>query len=75
MFFPNPYFGHNLAEPANHTRFVTISNLPFGAKLKIFTIAGEVVKSFQFEGTDGFARWDCTMSPDCPCQRHVFNSC
>ena len=37
---------------------MTISNLPLGAKLKIFTVAGELIKSFTCTSTDGFARWD-----------------
>jgi hypothetical protein len=56
--FPNPYFGSNKAETNAYQRFVTFSNLPQTATIRIINLAGELVKTINHNNTTGYERWD-----------------
>jgi hypothetical protein len=71
--FPNPYFGQNSAEINPVERFMTLTHLPDGAIIRIFTLAGDVVKTIDDatraeQGTlgTGTARWDLRNQSDVP---------
>ena len=56
--FPNPYYGSNKAETNAYQRFVTFSNLPQTATIRIINLAGELVKTINHNNTTGYERWD-----------------
>ncbi len=64
--FPNPYTGFNIEETDPVNRFVTFTHLSPTAKIRIFTLAGELVRTI--EHTDGtqFERWDLRNANDVP---------
>ena len=64
--FPNPYYGMNRAEVDRSQRFVTFSHLPHFAVLRIFDLAGELVKTIRKEGDSQFVRWDLNNETGLP---------
>lgn len=60
--FPNPYFGYNKAERSNLERFVTFSNLPKEFKIRIFSLAGDLIRTINrnyYEShNSSFEKWD-----------------
>lgn len=60
--FPNPYFAHNRAEQNPLQRFVTFSRLGGKAKIRIFSLAGELVKTLNYDDAVAanrtFIQWD-----------------
>jgi hypothetical protein len=56
--FPNPYFGQNLEERDPLNRFVTFTHLPAEAKIRIFTLAGDVVRTIEHTNGLTYERWD-----------------
>ena len=62
--YPNPYFAHNKAEANPLQRFIRINHLPSSAKIRVFTLAGELVKTINYDSnipnsTPGStAQWD-----------------
>ncbi|MFA6469969.1 MAG: hypothetical protein WCW35_13815 [Bacteroidota bacterium] len=56
--FPNPYFANNKAESNIYQRFVTFSNLPNKATIRIFSLMGDLIKTLNHDNTTGYERWD-----------------
>ncbi|MBU1099831.1 MAG: hypothetical protein KKA84_05435 [Bacteroidetes bacterium] len=56
--FPNPYYGANPNEVNKYQRYVTFSHLPEQATIKIFNLAGQLVKTIYKNEPDQFQRWD-----------------
>lgn len=59
--FPNPYFGYNRAERSNTERFITFSNLPSNFTIRIFSLAGDLIKTISDREYDikmPFVKWD-----------------
>ena len=56
--FPNPYYGVNSEELNKYNRFVTFSHLPNLAKIRIFNLAGVLVKTIEHNSDSQFERWD-----------------
>ena len=56
--FPNPYYGANPQELNKYQRFVTFSHLPQNTKIRIFNLAGQLVRTIDKTSTDQFQRWD-----------------
>ena len=56
--FPNPYYGVNSEELNKYNRFVTFSHLPKKATIRIFNLAGVLVKTIEKNNQDQFQRWD-----------------
>jgi hypothetical protein len=56
--FPNPYIGFNPLERDKYDRFVTFSHLPTLATIRIFNLAGVLVRTLQKNTTDQFFQWD-----------------
>lgn len=55
--FPNPYFAFNPQEINRLSRFVTFNNLPTAATIRIFNLAGQLVRTIDHESGQ-FERWD-----------------
>lgn len=56
--FPNPYYASNLAETSRFDRFVTFNNLPKNAIIRIFNLAGQLVRTLEKSSDNQFMRWD-----------------
>jgi hypothetical protein len=56
--FPNPYFGHNKAEVNQFNRFVTFSHLPDAAKIRVYDLIGELIRTIDHNNTSTFEQWD-----------------
>lgn len=56
--FPNPYYGVNPQELNKYQRFVTFSHLPANATIRIFNLAGQLVRTLQKNSPEQFLRWD-----------------
>ncbi|MGD8778230.1 MAG: T9SS type A sorting domain-containing protein [Ignavibacteria bacterium] len=65
--FPNPYYGYNSLEINKYQRFVTISHLPDVATIRIFNLAGQLVKTINHnDATSQFDKWDLTNESGLP---------
>jgi hypothetical protein len=59
--FPNPYYALNPQETNRFVRFVTFSHLPANCTVRIFNLAGHLVRSIVKEGAANptqFMQWD-----------------
>ena len=64
--FPNPYYGVNSEELNKYNRFVTFSHLPAKATIRIFNLAGVLVKTIQKDDAGQFTRWDLANESGLP---------
>jgi hypothetical protein len=64
--FPNPYYGVNTEELNKYNRFVTFSHLPAKATVRIFNLAGVLVKTIQKDDPGQFLRWDLQNNSGLP---------
>ena len=64
--FPNPYYGVNTEELNKYQRFITFSHLPAEADIKIFNLAGVMVRRIQKSSTSVFERWDLNNDSGLP---------
>jgi hypothetical protein len=58
--FPNPYYAFNPAETNRFARFVTFNNLPPKVKIRIFNLAGQLVRTLDKDDPAQFLKWDLT---------------
>lgn len=57
--YPNPYYAFNPAEENLLNRFVTFNNLPPNATVRIFNMAGQLVRKLEkVNDPSQFLRWD-----------------
>ena len=56
--FPNPYIGFNPLEKNKYERFVTFTHLPAKATIRVFNLAGVLVRTLQKNSNDQFYQWD-----------------
>jgi hypothetical protein len=64
--FPNPYYGVNPQEINKYERFVTINHLPDRATIRIFNLAGQLVRTIEKTEPGQFQRWDLTTDSGLP---------
>jgi hypothetical protein len=64
--FPNPYYGINSEEINKYNRFVTFTHLPEKAKVRIFNLAGVLVKTIDKDDVTQFLRWDLANQDGLP---------
>lgn len=64
--FPNPYYGVNSEELNKYNRFVTFSHLPEKATIRIFNLAGVLVKTIEKTDAGQFQRWDLANESGLP---------
>ncbi|MEW6750288.1 MAG: T9SS type A sorting domain-containing protein [Candidatus Latescibacterota bacterium] len=64
--FPNPYYGVNEAETSPYDHFVTFSHLPQKATIRIYDLAGTLVRKLEKDSPDQFLRWDLTNHNELP---------
>jgi hypothetical protein len=64
--FPNPYYGVNPQEINKYERFVTINHLPDFATIRIFNLAGQLVRTIEKTAPGQFERWDLLTDSGLP---------
>ncbi len=64
--FPNPYYAFNAAETNRFSRFVTFNNLPPVAKIRIFNLAGQLVRTMDKNDASQFMRWNLSNQANFP---------
>jgi hypothetical protein len=70
--FPNPYYAYNPAELSRFGRFVTFTNLPPKATIRIFNIGGEIVRILEKDEPTQFFRWDLANQDNIPAASGVY---
>jgi hypothetical protein len=56
--FPNPYYGLNRAETTTANRFVTFNHMPAQATIRIFNLAGVLVRTINKDSDSQYLNWD-----------------
>ncbi|MBI3112687.1 MAG: T9SS type A sorting domain-containing protein, partial [Ignavibacteriales bacterium] len=56
--FPNPYYGFNPSETSRFSKFVTFNYLPRKATIRIFNLAGQLVRTMEKDDDSQFFRWN-----------------
>ncbi len=64
--FPNPYYGVNTEELNKYQRFVTFTHLPEKATIRIFNLAGVLIKTIEKTSAGQFQRWDLANNSGLP---------
>ncbi len=64
--FPNPYYGVNSQEINKYNRFVTFSHLPANATIRIFNLAGVLVRTVDHNSNSQFEKWDLNNESGLP---------
>jgi len=64
--FPNPYYGRNAAETSRFNKFVQFTNMPNAATIRIFNLAGQLVRVLQKNDQSTFFKWDLANSVNYP---------
>ncbi|NJD21859.1 MAG: hypothetical protein FIA82_04205 [Melioribacter sp.] len=56
--FPNPYYGDGGNEFNKYDKHITFSHLPQRAVIRIFNLAGQLVRKLEKDSPDQFYRWN-----------------
>ena len=64
--FPNPYYGVNPQEINKYERFVTLNHLPDVATIRIFNLAGQLVRTIEKTTPGQYQRWDLLTDSGLP---------
>ncbi|RMD98506.1 MAG: T9SS C-terminal target domain-containing protein [Calditrichaeota bacterium] len=69
--FPNPYYGRNVEETDPVNRFITFTHLPETATIRVFTLAGKLVKTIEHKSTQ-FEKWDLRNDAGIPVASGIY---
>lgn len=69
--YPNPYFGQNIMERIPTSRFITFTHLPEEAKIRIFNLAGEFIRTIEHT-TGNTERWDLRNEAGIPVASGIY---
>ncbi len=64
--FPNPYYGVNPREVNKYQKYITFSHLPPKATLRIFNLAGQLVRTIVKDDSSPFTTWSLSNEADLP---------
>ncbi|MCX6138328.1 MAG: CHRD domain-containing protein [Ignavibacteriales bacterium] len=70
--FPNPYYGVNSSETSREVRYVTFSHLPRKATIRIFNLAGVLVRTLLKEDDSQFFNWDLNNAHNLPVASGIY---
>ncbi|CUS79937.1 Por secretion system C-terminal sorting domain-containing protein [Candidatus Kryptonium thompsonii] len=70
--FPNPYYGFNLMETDRLIKYITFNHLPKKATIRIFNLAGVLVKTINKDDDSQFARWNLRNEHNLPVASGVY---
>jgi hypothetical protein len=71
--FPNPYYGFNTSEISRLNKYMTFNHLPAtGATIRIFTLAGLLVRKIDHTNGTQFERWDLRNTNNLPVASGIY---
>jgi len=70
--FPNPYYAVNTEELNKYQKFVTFSHLPDNATIRVFNLAGVLVRTIHKTTAGQFQRWDLANESGLPVASGVY---
>jgi len=74
--FPNPYYGYNSRETSRAGKYVTFSHLPDNCTIRIFDLAGVLVRNLPHSATSSsnaqFENWDLRNNNNYPVASGVY---
>jgi hypothetical protein len=70
--FPNPYYGFNSRELNRFNRFVRFSHLPPRAIIRIFNLAGALVRTIEKDDPSQFINWDLQNTDGLPVASGIY---
>ncbi|MDI6767689.1 MAG: T9SS type A sorting domain-containing protein [Bacteroidota bacterium] len=70
--FPNPYYGFNIMESTRLEKYVTFNHLPRKATIRIFNIAGVLVRVLDKDDASQFAKWDVRNDNNLPVASGIY---
>lgn len=70
--FPNPYYGFNRAELTRQSRFVTFNHLPAQAEIRIFNLAGVLVRAIEKNDPSQYLNWNLQNQNNLPVASGVY---
>ena len=70
--FPNPYLGFQESELNTFTRFVTFSHLPENAIIRIFNLAGVLVRTIEKSSPSQFEQWNMLNDSELPVASGIY---
>jgi hypothetical protein len=70
--YPNPYMGFNRAELNRFDRFVTFTHLPQQATIRIFSLAGVLVRTIMKDDDSQFIRWNLQNEDGLPAASGIY---
>jgi hypothetical protein len=69
--FPNPYYGVNVMETDRLQKYVTFNHLPAKATIRIFSLAGLLVRTIEHTGGQ-FDRWNLRNTANLPVASGIY---
>jgi hypothetical protein len=70
--FPNPYYGFNRAETSKLTRFITFNHMPHKAEIRIFNLAGALVRALVKDDASQYFTWDLNNTNGLPVASGIY---
>jgi hypothetical protein len=70
--FPNPYYGTHYREVTREGKYVTFSHLPARATIRVFDLAGVLVRTIEKDGPDQFTRWNLQNNNNYPVASGIY---
>jgi hypothetical protein len=70
--FPNPYYGFNRAETSKLTRFITFNHMPVKAEVRIFNLAGALVRGLVKDDPSQYFTWDLNNTNGLPVASGIY---
>jgi hypothetical protein len=70
--FPNPYYCINAAETSRFNKFITFTNMPTTATVRIFNLAGHLVRVLHKNDPSTFFRWDLANEVSYPVASGIY---
>ena len=64
--FPNPYYAYNSLSTDQYDVYVTFTHLPTRATVRIFNLAGTLVRTLDKNSTSQFLQWDLKNEANLP---------
>jgi hypothetical protein len=70
--FPNPYYGFHYRETTREGKYVTFSHLPARATIRIFDLAGVLVRTIDKNDESQFTRWNLQNNNNYPVASGIY---
>lgn len=70
--YPNPYYAFNAEETSRFQRFVTFNNLPPAVTIRIFNLAGQLVRTLEKITSEPYMRWNLNNTYNFPVASGIY---